>query len=221
MTINIDKPTVFAFDLDDTLYKEIDFLKSAYKHISKLILLETNIDLYDEMLQLYHNNFSVFDAIKKKYSFSFSIEELVYQYRFHFPNLKIETDVISFLTKVKSKSPLTLITDGRSITQRNKLKALEIIDFFEIIVISEEIGSEKPDKQNFKIVEERFPDYNYVYIGDNYNKDFICPNNLGWLTIGLVDNGLNIHKQNSNLTGVNLPSKVVNVINEIELNYNY
>ena len=36
---------------------------------------------------------------------------------------------------------------------------------------------------------------NFYYIGDNVVKDFIAPNQLGWTTICLLDNGQNIHKQ--------------------------
>jgi len=32
----IIKDTVVVFDLDDTLYKEIDFLKSAYKEVATI-----------------------------------------------------------------------------------------------------------------------------------------------------------------------------------------
>lgn len=35
MTLSIDSTTTLVFDLDDTLYKEIDFLKSAYQQIAQ------------------------------------------------------------------------------------------------------------------------------------------------------------------------------------------
>ena len=87
-----------------------------------------------------------------------------------------------------------VLTDGRSIQQRNKLEALGIENFISEIVISEEIGSEKPNLKNYKHFEKVFGDGQYYYIGDNIKKDFITPNNLNWITIRVLDNGLNIHK---------------------------
>ncbi|MEM9143332.1 MAG: hypothetical protein AAGA86_10125 [Bacteroidota bacterium] len=74
-----------------------------------------------------------------------------------------------------------------------KINALGLSGIVDTIVVSEEIGSEKPDERNFKVIEHTFPNYNYVYIADNLRKDFISPNQLGWNSIGLIDNGLNMH----------------------------
>jgi putative hydrolase of the HAD superfamily len=41
------------------------------------------------------------------------------------------------------------------------------------------------------------PAERYVYVGDNPAKDFIAPNQLGWITIGLRGNSRNIHTQTS------------------------
>lgn len=58
------------------------------------------------------------------------------------------------LINLKQKGyKLGLITDGFSITQGNKLKALDIENLFDIIVISEEFGSKKPDLRNYELFE--------------------------------------------------------------------
>ena len=46
MTISINKNTVIAFDLDDTLYNEIEYLKSAYRLIAKNLDSDNSIELY-------------------------------------------------------------------------------------------------------------------------------------------------------------------------------
>ena len=63
-----------------------------------------------------------------------------------------------------------------------------------------------------KIANEK---YKYYYIGDNTKKDFIAPNKLGWETICLRDNGLNIHQQNFNLDSSFLPKYMINNLAEI------
>ena len=72
--------------------------------------------------------------------------------------------------------------------------------FFNAIVISEEFGSEKPHINNYLYFQNKFPDKNYTYIGDNTSKDFVSANSLNWTTICLLDKGDNIHKQNFNVS---------------------
>ena len=39
------------------------------------------------------------------------------------------------------------------------------------------------------------PANRYVYVGDNPVKDFVAPNELGWMTVGLKAGVRNIHTQ--------------------------
>ncbi len=64
-----------------------------------------------------------------------------------------------------------------------------------VAFISEEIGSIKPHSVAFDTVAQQHPDSRIIYVADNPVKDFVRPNELGWLTIGLVDHGWNIHPQ--------------------------
>ncbi len=191
--------TVVVFDLDDTLYNEIDFLKSAYKEISANIALEANVSketIYNEMLEYFSKKENVFEEIIVKYNSSFSITELLSLYRNHKPQISLTRDKLKVLNFLKSKNfNLALLTDGRSVQQRNKIQALNLTQWFSEIVISEEFGSEKPNVNNYKYFEDTFGDGNYYYIADNIYKDFISPNKLKWKTVCLKDNGLNIHKQ--------------------------
>src|SRR5690606_34560020 len=102
-------------------------------------------------------------------------------YREHMPEIKLREGVIEFLEELKNHQvPLGLITDGRSISQRNKLKALKIEGFFDDIIISEEFGSEKPDPENYLYFVNKYGKRDYYYIGDNTGKDFLIPARLGW-----------------------------------------
>lgn len=93
-----------------------------------------------------------------------------------------------------------LITDGRSVQQRNKIEALGLLRWIDEndTIISEEFGSEKPTTENYLYLMKRYPDcHDFTYVGDNVKKDFIAPNALGWNSICLRDDGRNIHKQGS------------------------
>ena len=117
-------------------------------------------------------------------------------YNQHIPEIEPFPGVIALLTSIKSlNGSIGVVTDGYSLRQRNKLKSLNLVDMVDYLVISEEIGSTKPSIENFLAVENKFNAQTYYYIADNFKKDFIAPNNLGWITIGLMDNGLNVHHE--------------------------
>lgn len=192
MDIKIDKNTVIVFDLDDTLYNEIDFLRSAYIEISKELEPNNWEQLYTLLFSLYRNDKDVFEFICSTYKIDKT--ELIQRYRNHIPNIKLFDGVLDTLLKIRDhKGKLAIITDGRAVTQRNKIKKLGLLPYLDFIVISEEIGSEKPNESNYKTVEDYFKLKTYYYIADNFKKDFITPKKIGWKTIALIDKGLNIH----------------------------
>ncbi len=218
--LKIKNNQYYVFDLDDTLYKEIDFLKSAYQFISEKLEPYTKSNIYDEMINCYFQNKSTFDYIKEKYIFPFSVEDLVKMYREHPPKLDLPSESKKILDFLKNKNiKMGLITDGRSLSQRNKIIALNIEYYFEKIIISDEIGYSKPSLQVFKEFNDK--NYEYFYIGDNVSKDFITPNKIGWKTICLVDDGQNIHKQDFNLKSNFLPQYKISSLDEIFCLNNY
>ncbi|MEZ4909309.1 MAG: HAD-IA family hydrolase [Saprospiraceae bacterium] len=216
MILTINNRTTIVFDLDDTLYNEVDFLKSAYRLIAKKLEPELKKNIYREMLGLYKSRKSTFDVIFEKYNPSISIDDMISLYRYHKPILKPADGVKNLLAKIKKQGGrLGLLTDGRSISQRNKLDALKLKVKFDLIVISEEFGSEKPAMRNYKIFEEKLKAETYIYIGDNIKKDFVSPNKLGWETICLLDNGYNIHYQDWNLNLEYLPKYKITSFNNL------
>jgi putative hydrolase of the HAD superfamily len=219
MDIKINPRTFFVFDLDDTLYQEIDFLRSAYKKIASAIEPSLKIFIYDEMIERYHRNENVFGWIVNQYKEHLGERDaawMINTYRQHIPEIKLSAETSAFIRELRSrKIPTGLITDGRSVTQRNKLKALGIEDFFSEIIISEEFGSEKPDKRNYLHFESKYPGKEFYYFGDNTKKDFITPALLGWTTICLKDSGKNIHKQQ--FDGKEIPQFSIDGFDELTL----
>ena len=193
MNLKINKGDVIVFDLDDTLYNEVDFLKSAYFEISYHLDPTRATLLYMHLFTLYGKQKNVFEYLVGKYPIS--LEGLLEMYRNHVPKIAVFEGVKEIITRIKSLGgELAIITDGRSITQRNKIEQLGLSKYFKCIIISEEIESEKPNILNYQKVMDFFKSNSYTYIADNLNKDFISPNKLGWNSIALIDNGKNIHK---------------------------
>ncbi len=208
---------VFVFDLDDTLYSERDFEKSGIKFVYDYLKIDT-IDL-DSILT---NRTNWIEQIVSQASNNFTTESILKLYRNHTPEIELYTDAKIFLQKLISlRAEMSLITDGRSMTQRSKLKALGIENIFNKIIISDEVKSEKPSELNYKMVMSNVSSKEYVYIADNTQKDFITPNKLGWTTICLLDKGQNVHKQNFELSKDYLPKFRIKSFEEIILTNEY
>lgn len=213
--------TVCVFDLDDTLYKEIDFLKSAYQLIAGK-LTDSPADasvLYDSMLRSYFSHENVFGILADRFD-AVNIKRLLDWYRYHIPNIRLSDDAVDLLRYlIRNGIKPGIISDGRSITQWNKIHALKLDDFIDKpdIIISEDFGYEKPSPANYRYFMSRYPGSAFVYVGDNPRKDFVTPNTLGWLTVGLRDNGRNIHPQDADLPDGYQPRIWVDYLSEIKL----
>lgn len=208
------KNEVIVFDLDDTLYNEVDFLKSAFKEISLFISFDNYMQLYQKMLDLYYSGSDVFDYIVSHY-LEYKKCDLIFLYRNHFPTIQAFDGVVEILNELSKNYYLAIITDGRSITQRNKIKALKLEAFIDECIISDELGSEKPDIKNFEVIQNKFNCEKYTYVADNVLKDFISPNNLGWRTIGIRNNGFNVVRPYKNLNDKYQPDFWVNSFKDL------
>jgi putative hydrolase of the HAD superfamily len=198
--------TVVVLDLDDTLYKEIDYQNSGIDAV--LLYLE---GVYGKSAMVDFNRLELsiggdwLNQICIRLNLPLSTKEsLLWIYRLHRPTISLTLDVKKLLSELRKKSHLAILTDGRSITQRQKINALGLN--FLPVYISEEYGSKKPSSLRFEIIMRELPAERYFYVGDNLLKDFIAPNNLGWTSFCLRDDGNNIHSQKvSGLSASQLP----------------
>ena len=209
---------VFVFDLDDTLYKEVDYLKSAFREIASFLEFNYGLsDVYDRLLQYWQNGENAFENVIKEGHLPLHVEDLLKMYRAHRPQITLDKDTRQVLDQLHQECVLGIITDGRSLTQRNKMEALGLGAYIEHqnLHISEETGYAKPSPEPFRSLMKMYPDSDYYYIGDNPAKDFIAPNQLGWITVCLLDDGRNIHPQVWSAKNEYLPQKKVNSLLEL------
>lgn len=202
---------IVVFDLDDTLYAEMEFVRSAYRAIAR----KFGHHLLGPMM----------DASTPREAFDSTglpIEELLPIYRNHFPDIRLPWQSLYTLVSLKKQGHrLGLISDGRSLTQRNKIRALGLERFIdpELIFISEEQGWDKMSGESFsKIMSLCGDSEKYMYIGDNPLKDFLPGNRLGWQTVCLLGgaNGENLFSQDySNLPEENWPVNQVSFLTEL------
>ena len=120
-------------------------------------------------------------------------------YREHTPNISLYEGVADLMDELKSRGvKVGIITDGRPNGQHNKLSALGLNDMVDDVIITDELGGEqfrKPCDIAFRIMQRRWriPFEQMMYVGDNLNKDFQAPKQLGMQWVW-VDNGEGLYK---------------------------
>lgn len=189
-----------AFDLDDTLYKERDYLLSAFRRIARIIgerhPSQDPVRLYNRMRRASDPFGSLQAALPSDWPES-DISWMVHVYRTHLPDIRLPADARGTLDTLSRRGhTLALITDGRSVTQRHKIEALGLSRWIDdaLVSVSEEIGADKRERAPFERMERLTPGHDIrVYVADNPDKDFRWPKALGWRTVCLRDNGRNIH----------------------------
>ncbi|MEM0514214.1 HAD family hydrolase [Pseudoalteromonas sp. YIC-827] len=214
--MRIDSNTVVVFDLDDTLYNEVDFQVDAFFHIADTVNRLFNIEIdKKEVMDEIANKRDVIGYFCHYLPKSTSIRDtLLWLYRNHQPDIKLSQTNKLLLGRLEETSAgIEILTDGRSFTQRAKLKSLGLERFG--CLISEEWGGSKPNKARYQAVEDKYQASAYFYIGDNPEKDFIAPNAMGWHTVGLKDNGRNIHVQKVGNEPISQPHLWIDSLSEL------
>lgn len=196
-----------VFDLDDTLYKEADYVASGCQAVAKTIASRHPLLSTTELLETINSCASVADgfdaliaAVNNKYHNSLNIKDILTIYRTHFPDIHLDNVTEETLQNIVNQGfKLGLISDGRITAQMAKIRALGLNQYISEhnILISEAIGADKHFSLPFELMMRRNPsERQFVYIGDNPEKDFLWPNKLGWLTVMLLDKDKkNIHPQ--------------------------
>ena len=172
---------VIVFDLDDTLYDEIEFVKSGFLEISRYL---GDLKYYDFMLGEFYRSGSekIFNKLIEKFKLNVSLNKLIEIYRFHKPLITLPKESKKILNFTKDFDT-ALISDGNYITQQNKFFALNLNSYIKFPIFTDFYHTKKPELKAFKMVMDKFPNEKYIYVSDNPKKDFIAPKKLNWLTI--------------------------------------
>jgi len=192
------------FDLDDTLYSYKDCHNIALDHclnyLNNIYDISYNIlkDMYtiisqnlkNELLNTAssHNKSIYFKHLIEKlnidYSHLINLHEMYWS--IFYTNMKSFDHVVDFLKWNKSKNiKIGIVTDYETEYQIIKLKKLNLLEYVDCIVTSEEVGIEKPNSKMFnKLLEKmKLLPSEVIVFGDNYEKDIIGATNLKIKTI--------------------------------------
>jgi putative hydrolase of the HAD superfamily len=187
------------FDLDDTLYDELDYCKSGFASVADFLagLPKTPPSgrIFDALWRQFSsgNHKTTFNAALDHLAITYDdnlIAQLVETYRTHVPDITLPADSESVLKALSDKFTLALLTDGFLPAQKLKVQALGIEKYFKSIIYTEQLGRQfwKPSPAGFeKIMNDlNTTPQNTACVADNEKKDFIAPNNLGCTTIQLI-----------------------------------
>lgn len=212
----------FVFDVDDTLYEQIIPFEKAYK---KLFAKDINIEEFylrsryysDEKFEDSRNGKMTMDEYHiyrvQKAAEDFGVvlsdeEALTFQKEYKINQGKLE---MSEVTKelldnlVEKNVALGVITNGPSEHQWAKVKALNVEKWINKnnIIVSYDVGVNKPDKRIFELMEKhlKLSKEKLFYIGDSLENDVVGANNAGWKVIWInrynaeTPKGLAIYKE--------------------------
>ena len=170
------------FDLDDTLYSEKQYVRSGYKAVAEHL---GKPEAEERLWYFFEQGKPAIDAYLEEEGMLDKKAECLRVYREHIPVITLYDDAEQMIRDLKEKGlKVGIITDGRPEGQRKKIKALGLDKLIGDIIITDELGGvqfRKPNDIAFRIMQCRWkiPFEQMIYIGDNLNKDFQAPKQLG------------------------------------------
>lgn len=189
--------TFIIFDLDDTLFAERDYLLSAYREISRRLEREIGFDAARAYEIMTTTNANAFDALTSAIGGARDDIWMVDIYRTHIPDIVLAPGVADALATLRCLGyQMGILTEGRSLTQSNKIEALGLRRFMTAGPMIATPRCRGGEGKSFAAYAASNKADRYISVGDNPAKDFAEPNTLGWPTIAIRDRGFNIHPQN-------------------------
>ena len=196
---HLDGIEAVIFDLDDTLYPEIEYVKSGFKKIAERFKMP---ELELELWQSFERGGKPIDDVFNAHEIINLKDEALHVYRFQKPTIRLFDGVEDMLKRLHKSYKIGIITDGRPEGQHAKIDALGLEDKVDEIIITDELGGieyRKPNPAAFILMQQKLGAQfkKIVYVGDNPKKDFQAPESLGMQPIWF-NNSLGIRTMSNN-----------------------
>ena len=211
-----------AFDLDDTLYLERDYVASGFRATAAWCARTFGGDVATiaaDFARLFaqDNDGTVFDRwlVGRGIERDLHLQALVAVYRDHDPQILPVAGARACLVELHRRYKLALVTDGTTARQGAKLRALGLSELFDAIVISDEIGpdAQKPDPRPFRLAAERLgvAPTRIVYLADNPAKDFVGARRAGLASIRVHLVG-GLHRERAPASAAYAPDAAIEIL---------
>lgn len=179
-----------AFDLDDTLYLERDYVRSGFAAVGQRVEQRLRMRGFE------HTAWALFERGERRTIFDQAlarlgvdatperIDDLVNCYRRHVPSIRLAPDADRALEFACAHHVVGLLTDGPSLSQWAKIAALELRARIDHVVVTDDHGPgfKKPGTAGFVALQGNRRAAECLYVADNPRKDFEGPLRLGWRT---------------------------------------
>lgn len=146
-------PKAILFDMDDTLFDEIEYVKSGFwavaAHLQQARDLPADYS-YPSMMAFFEleGRGAIFDRVIERFEVRRAeglVAECIAIYRNHQPTVQPYRGVRQLLASISNDYKTALVTNGLPIMQERKLTALDVGQYFDAVVYCEETGKPKPD----------------------------------------------------------------------------
>ena len=143
-----------------------------------------------------------------------AFNEFYYEYMWKYAVLKPET--LDVLKALKGKYKLAVLSNGQSKSQHDKISHCNMDEYFDEIVVSGDIGINKPNKEIFEIMAERLgcKCEECVFVGDVFSSDIIGAIRANMVPVWIVGDP----ERPSSYTGLRISkiNELVEVLNNIK-----
>ncbi len=215
---------IIVFDLDDTLYEEITYVKSGFRAVANYLSGKYSLSsdkIYSELYDVLEEKGrgSIFNEILNKYNIlsKREIKKCVTVYRKHQPNIKLTKVSINCINRFSDYSKY-IVTDGNKMVQSTKIRALNLEKYFRKCLVTHNYGIDKAKPSTYvfhKILEwEKAKPTDLVYIGDDPKKDFINLKKEGFQTIRVLTGTYKYLK----MPEIYEAEFVINTLDEVDIN---
>jgi len=220
------QPLRLVFDLDDTLYPESAFAHSGFRAAGAWADMEFGVKgMAAEMARLFEDGhlgplFKRALATHVPDHAPAHLEALLEAYRNHTPEIALFEDAAWAIGHYRRQGPIGLITDGTTEMQAAKIKALELHNHFDHIIMTDALGGReyrKPHPLSYERMQaalEIGDSARFVYVGDNPSKDFVTPNAWGWITVQIKRAERGIHDPDAIAEG-GTPQHVITTLRDL------
>lgn len=175
------------FDLDGTLFDDRQYVRAGLREAGEALLAKTGVDLTDEFLEAYFDRGikeSTFDTVLDEHNLPAElVPKLVDAYHDNEADLTPFPEAVEVVETISRKYQLGIVTGGRN--GRDKLCTLGLSDYFDIVLVTPEMGTSKRQADIFETALEVLDVSadEAVYVGDRPTLDFPQPNQLGMTTV--------------------------------------
>ncbi|ELZ41041.1 HAD family hydrolase [Halorubrum tebenquichense] len=182
--------TTVYFDLDGTL---LNYSTSFAELFAQTLPIEVTTEMsetYSEQVLRNIRNLAgrpyqrAFEAVRDEYDLDVDPEALAAEYvEMEATATRISHAVVSLVESIATRHHTGVLTNGDGRMQRRKIEIHGLDELVDEIIISNEVGARKPDRDIFEEAKKRLPADTFVYVGDTFEEDIVPAREAGFKTV--------------------------------------